>query len=99
MRRRAAAGVSECMREIASSPLIVTLGEALMLFTSPPGTSLLHGAAIRASFVGAESNLAIGLARLGHRVRWLSLLGEDLFGGHILKSLRGEGVDVSRVIQ
>jgi 2-dehydro-3-deoxygluconokinase len=81
------------------SPHVVTLGESLMLFTSPPGTTLLHGGAVRTSFVGAESNVAIGLSRLGHSVRWLSVLGDDLFGNHILKTLRGEGVDVSRAIQ
>lgn len=80
-------------------PTVVTLGESLMLFTSPPHTTLLHTSTVRTSFVGAESNLAIGLARLGHSVRWLSVLGEDLFGQHILKAMRGEGVDVSRVVQ
>jgi hypothetical protein len=46
---------------------------------------------------GAESNCAIGLARLGHSVCWVSRLGRDPFGSRVLKTLRGEGVDVSRV--
>jgi len=46
---------------------------------------------------GAESNVAIGLARLGHRSGWISRLGKDEFGKKILHFIRGEGVDVSRV--
>jgi len=29
---------------------------------------------------GAESNVAVGLARLGNSVRWVSALGQDAFG-------------------
>lgn len=49
-------------------------------------------------FGGAESNVAIGLARLNVEVGWFSVLGEDPLGKRILKTIRGEGVDVSRVI-
>ena len=44
---------------------------------------------------GAESNVAIGLTRLGHSVTWFSKLGNDPFGRFVVKSIRGEGVDVS----
>ncbi|HUE95578.1 MAG TPA: sugar kinase, partial [Longimicrobiaceae bacterium] len=46
---------------------------------------------------GAESNFAVGMVRLGHRVGWISRVGTDEFGECILTFLRGEGVDVSRV--
>jgi len=55
------------------------------------------GAGASLTFAGAESNLAIGLSRLGHRVRWLSALGDDVFGRDILRMLRAEGVDVGEV--
>lgn len=48
------------------------------------------------SIAGAESNVAIGLARLGHRSGWFGRLGGDPFGRYALKLIRGEGVDVSR---
>lgn len=58
----------------------------------------LDGAAILArSIAGAESNVAIALSRLGHGVAWISKLGDDPFGQHILRLLRGEGVDVGGV--
>lgn len=46
---------------------------------------------------GAESNVAVGLARLGHQVSWISRLGDDEFGLYIRNFLRGEGVDTSHV--
>src|SRR5262245_31701333 len=47
---------------------------------------------------GTESNVAIGLARLGHRVGWFSRLGDDEFGQYVFNTVRGEGVDTSHVI-
>jgi 2-dehydro-3-deoxygluconokinase len=47
-------------------------------------------------FGGAESNVAIGLARMGVHVGWCGRLGRDPIGRMIFKRIRGEGVDVSR---
>jgi 2-dehydro-3-deoxygluconokinase len=47
---------------------------------------------------GAESNVAIGLSRLGHNVSWMSKLGNDELGRYVLSFVRGEGVDTSRVL-
>lgn len=77
---------------------VVTLGETLYLINSPVRTSIDRASQARLSFAGAESNVAIGLARLGHSVRWLSAVGDDPFGRAIVKTLRGEGVDVSHAI-
>lgn len=42
-------------------------------------------------------NVAVALARLGHRSGWAGALGDDEFGQEILAFTRGERVDVSRV--
>ena len=47
---------------------------------------------------GAEDNFIIGLARLGFRCGWFSRLGDDEFGKEIFRTIKGEGVDVSRVV-
>ena len=47
---------------------------------------------------GAESNVAVGLAKLGLEAAWVSRLGTDEFGCFIRNQLRAEGVDCSRVI-
>jgi 2-dehydro-3-deoxygluconokinase len=77
--------------------MIVTLGEPMMVFNGPPDAPLTLGAPATATFAGAESNVAIALARLGHPVRLLTALGDDPFGHAILKTLRGESVDVAAV--
>jgi len=41
---------------------------------------------------GAESNVAIGLARLGRSVLWTGRVGDDEFGRLVTSALRGEGV-------
>lgn len=43
---------------------------------------------------GAESNVAVGAARLGHRVRWAGVVGADPHGEFILRQLRSEDVEV-----
>lgn len=77
---------------------IITLGETMILM-APARAGLLRYVTTFERFVaGAESNVAVGLARLGHRVGWISRVGNDEFGECILASIRGEGVDVSQVV-
>jgi 2-dehydro-3-deoxygluconokinase len=49
------------------------------------------------TMAGAESNVAIGLARLGHSVRWGGRVGADEVGTFILRTLRAESVAVDTV--
>ena len=69
---------------------LVTFGESMgaLTFTESPQI----GARPRASFGGAETNVAIGMARLGHSTAWVGSVGKDLFGYMIMRTLRGEGV-------
>lgn len=76
---------------------IVTLGESMALFMGPPATSLRPGSSATFSFAGAESNVAIGAARLGHSVAYVSRVGNDHFGRTIAQTLAGEGVDTRAV--
>ena len=46
---------------------------------------------------GAEGNVAIAMARLGHNAQWVGTLGPDTFGEGILRTLRGERVGVDFV--
>jgi 2-dehydro-3-deoxygluconokinase len=76
---------------------VVTFGETMVLFAPGEREKLENATACHLSIGGAESNCAIGLARLGHSVCWVSRVGADPFGSRVLKTLRGECVDVSRV--
>ncbi|MDF5754707.1 sugar kinase [Spongiactinospora sp. TRM90649] len=72
---------------------VTTLGESL---ASLHGQGPLRlGGTLGLSVAGAEASVAIGLARLGHAVRWAGVVGDDEFGRLVLRTLRAEGVDVS----
>ncbi|MBT2567986.1 sugar kinase [Arthrobacter sp. ISL-85] len=53
---------------------------------------LASGGALNMQVAGAESNVAIGVARLGHTSVWVGSVGADPQGEFIVKQLRGEGV-------
>lgn len=72
---------------------VVTFGEAMASLHGPG--PLRMGGDLTLSVAGAEANVAIGLARLGHQVRWAGVLGDDELGRLILRTLRAEAVDVT----
>lgn len=75
---------------------LTTLGEALVVMDPLSRGPLRHVGTFEKNLGGAELNVAVGLARLGHRAGWAGRLGDDEFGKEILAFARGEGVDVSR---
>ena len=77
---------------------VVTIGETMVAFIPHEHTYLRYAQQFGKVIAGAESNVAVGLAKLGHASGWISKLGEDEFGQFILRELQGEGVDVSHVL-
>jgi 2-dehydro-3-deoxygluconokinase len=75
---------------------VLTLGEAMASFRTD--SMLRMGGPVTLSIAGAESNVAIGLTRLGHRTRWVGRVGDDELGALVLRTLRAEGVDVEHVV-
>lgn len=76
--------------EAAGGIDVLTFGEAM---ASVRAAGLLrHGGAMSMSLGGAETNVAIALARLGHRARWAGRVGDDEFGAFVARTLRAEGV-------
>ncbi|MFC4803070.1 sugar kinase [Neobacillus sp. GCM10023253] len=76
---------------------VITFGETMVLLNPSKAGPLRYVSKFEKTIGGAESNVAIALARLGHRVSWASRLGEDEFGLYIRNFIRGEGVDTSLV--
>ena len=66
---------------------VLTLGEAMVLFAAEDAGPLAGATRFRRFCAGAELNVAIGLARLGLRVGYLSRVGNDTFGTFLLLSL------------
>lgn len=79
-----------------ADPQVVTFGETMAALRSAGPLRL--GGSLNLSVAGAESNVAIGLARLGHRVRWIGRVGDDELGALVLRTLRAENVDVSGAV-
>lgn len=76
---------------------LITFGESMGLVMPDDGRGIETTQRLIRTFGGAESNVAIGVSRLGHKVGWFGSLGNDPFGRFIHKQIRGEGVDTSRV--
>jgi 2-dehydro-3-deoxygluconokinase len=76
---------------------VVTAGETMVLVVPPGPGRLRHAAGVALSIGGAESNVAIGLSRLGVPAAWVSALGDDELGELVLHRVRAEGVDTSAV--
>lgn len=77
---------------------VVTLGETMVLFQPSSQGKITDAQYFLKTIGGAESNVALALARLDHPVRWISKLGSDPFGQLILNTLRAEGVDTEHVL-
>ncbi|MDR1520475.1 MAG: sugar kinase [Planctomycetota bacterium] len=78
-----------------NSPETVAIGETMYCLTPDEAGPLRYCRGFRPRIAGAESNMMIGLAKLGRAAAWLSRLGDDEFGHYIANAIRGEGVDVS----
>ncbi|WP_035060833.1 sugar kinase [Andreprevotia chitinilytica] len=76
---------------------IVTFGEALAMFLAMEPGDLITADQYLRGLAGAESQFAIGMARLGFRTGWVSRLGNDSFAPFIRSVLLREGVDLTCV--
>src|SRR6202165_4101008 len=77
---------------------VVTLGESMVLLLAEQSGPMREASTFSRHIAGAESNLAIGLCRLGHSAGWMSRVGDDEFGRAVVFRVRGEGVDTSHVL-
>lgn len=74
---------------------VVTLGETMALICPSDPISLTQATHLTLAIAGAESNLAILLSRFGHRVRFISRVGNDALGQRIRNVLTEEGIDLA----
>lgn len=78
-------------------PQLITIGETMTAFTPSTSGALRYIRDYSMRIAGAESNTAIGVAKLGFDAGWISRIGDDEFGQFMLNSIRAEGVDCSKV--
>jgi 2-dehydro-3-deoxygluconokinase len=77
---------------------LVTLGETMGLLAADEIGPLRRGHRMTLGVAGAESNVAVGVRRLGRTAAWVGRVGDDPIGRLVLRELRAEDVDVSRAI-
>ncbi len=76
---------------------VVALGESMVTFV-PTGPGRLADVGHFARGIGgAESNVVCALAAAGHTARWVSRVGADAFGDHLVTAVGAHGVDVASV--
>lgn len=72
---------------------VTCFGELLLRLT-PPGSQLMVQAdSLELHPGGAEGNVAVGLANLGHEVRFAGLVSDNALGDRAVAALRSAGVD------
>ena len=75
----------------------VTYGEPLVVFIAEEPGSLAQVRRFRKAIAGAELNVAVGLARLGFKVGYVSRVGADSFGEFVKQTLLRQRIDAARV--
>lgn len=76
---------------------VITIGEPMVLFVADTVGPLADIGHFTKFLAGAEVNVAIGLARLDHRVTYITKLGQDPLGQYIEKFLSGERINTTYV--
>ena len=85
------------MTESAHAFDVALFGEAMLLLVADRPGPLEDAQSFHKRTAGAETNVAIGLSRLGLKVGWASRLGTDSMGRCLLATMKGEGIDCSHV--
>lgn len=83
--------------ESGEIPEVVCFGETMAMVTPSPPRPLAEARTLALSHGGAESNVAVWLARLGSRVAWCSRLGDDVLGHRVLAEIAAADVSTSLV--
>ncbi len=94
------AGSTAHQKQDASTEIpidVVCVGETMVMLGPSDSRTLAEQTTLTLGVGGAESNVARGLAALGHRAAWLGRVGSDPFGQRVVSDLSSWGVDVSGV--
>lgn len=76
---------------------VVTIGETMALMSSRGYGPLAHSGGLDLGIGGAESNVAIGVQRLGVPATWIGKVGRDPLGDLVVREISAEGVRVLAV--
>ncbi|MFO8069953.1 MAG: sugar kinase [Alkalibacterium sp.] len=77
---------------------VVLIGEPLGLFSAQEYGAVKDVPRFNRSVAGAELNVGVGLSRLDHTVKYVTKIGRDPIGEHILDFMDVEKMDTSHVL-
>ncbi|WP_434557449.1 sugar kinase [Pseudomonas sp. Z4-20] len=76
---------------------VLSFGETMAMLVADQTGDLAGVSQFHKRIAGADSNVAIGLSRLGFNVAWLSRVGADSLGRFVTRTLEEEGLDCRHV--
>ena len=82
----------------SAAPLVVTFGEVMVRLSPPQFHRLEQASLLEMRAGGAEANVAVGLARLGAPVRYVTRLTRNPLGRFLEDQIRLHGVDTSPIL-
>jgi len=77
----------------------VTFGEIMLRLKSPQNERFFQSPLLEATFGGGEANVAVGLARLGLDVSYVSVIPDNPIGEACIRELNKHGVNTSFVLR
>ena len=77
---------------------VVTLGETMLRLSPVTVSTLEEAQQFQVDVAGAESNVAVALARMEMSVGWISKLVDNSIGRLIANRIHWHGVDISRIV-
>lgn len=76
---------------------IITMGEPMVMFLADTKEKLCEVEHFSRLIAGAELNVAMGVRRLGHTVKYISQVGKDPFGEYVKNFLYKENIDITSI--
>jgi len=77
----------------------ITFGEIMLRLKPPNWERFFQSPLLEATFGGGEANVAVGLARFGLNVSYVSVIPNNLIGDACIGELRRQGVDTSLIVR
>ncbi|WP_068087384.1 sugar kinase [Novosphingobium rosa] len=72
---------------------VVCFGEVMLRFATPAGRTIADAQSLDLTIGGAEANVAVGLAAMGHEARFLGMVPEGPLGAKARAAIAAAGVD------
>jgi len=77
----------------------ITFGEIMLRLKPPNWERFFQSPLLEATFGGGEANVAVGLARFGLNVAYVSVVPNNPIGDACIGELRRQGVDTSSIVR